>query len=179
MGYRRASLNFLGIGPAELIFILVIALIVFGPKRLPEIGRTLGKTMREFRNLSEDLTSQLREELETASEEMEAVSADVKDTFAAASEEMEAVSADMKGTLAAASEEMQAVSEDVKGTLEAASADVQPASEEAKSELVGFTPIRSAIEDVAGDGLQAVEQTGQDEADVGTLEREPDSERSS
>ena len=154
-------MNFLGIGPAELIFILVIALIVFGPKRLPEIGRTLGKTMREFRSVSEELTSQLREELETASKEIEAVSADVK------------------GTLEAASEEMQAVSEDVKGTLEAASVEVQPASEEAKSELVGSKPIQSAIEDVAGDGLQAAEQTSQGAPDVGALEREPDSERSS
>jgi len=43
------------IGPTELIVILVIALIVFGPKRLPEIGKTVGKSMREFRKASQDL----------------------------------------------------------------------------------------------------------------------------
>lgn len=37
------------IGPLEIIVVLVIALIVFGPKRLPELGRSLGKGIREFR----------------------------------------------------------------------------------------------------------------------------------
>ena len=36
--------------PTHLIFILVIALLVLGPKRLPEVGRSLGKGMRDFRN---------------------------------------------------------------------------------------------------------------------------------
>jgi len=37
------------VGPFELAIVLVIALIVFGPKRLPELGRSLGKGIREFR----------------------------------------------------------------------------------------------------------------------------------
>ena len=37
------------IGPMELVIVLVIALLVLGPKRLPEVGRSLGKGMREFR----------------------------------------------------------------------------------------------------------------------------------
>jgi sec-independent protein translocase protein TatA len=37
------------IGPLEIIVVLVIALIVFGPKRLPELGRSLGKGIREFK----------------------------------------------------------------------------------------------------------------------------------
>lgn len=39
-----------GIGPMELIIVLVIALVVLGPKRLPEAGRSLGKGMREFKD---------------------------------------------------------------------------------------------------------------------------------
>jgi sec-independent protein translocase protein TatA len=39
-----------GIGPMELIIVLGIALIVFGPKRLPDLGRSLGGGMREFKN---------------------------------------------------------------------------------------------------------------------------------
>lgn len=38
------------IGPLELIVVLVIALVVFGPKKLPELGRSLGTGMREFKN---------------------------------------------------------------------------------------------------------------------------------
>jgi len=40
---------FNNIGPMELIIVLVIALIVIGPKRLPEVGKSLGKGMREFK----------------------------------------------------------------------------------------------------------------------------------
>jgi sec-independent protein translocase protein TatA len=39
-----------GIGPLELIIVLVIALLVFGPKKLPELGRSLGSGMREFKD---------------------------------------------------------------------------------------------------------------------------------
>jgi len=38
------------IGPMELVIILIIALIVFGPKKLPELGRSLGSGMREFKD---------------------------------------------------------------------------------------------------------------------------------
>ena len=38
------------VGPMELIIILIIALVVFGPKRLPELGRSLGNGMREFKD---------------------------------------------------------------------------------------------------------------------------------
>lgn len=37
------------IGPLEIVIVLIIALIVFGPKRLPELGRSLGRGIREFR----------------------------------------------------------------------------------------------------------------------------------
>ncbi len=39
-----------GIGPMELVIVLVIALVVLGPKRLPEMGRSLGRGMREFKD---------------------------------------------------------------------------------------------------------------------------------
>jgi len=37
------------IGPLEIVIILIVALIVFGPKRLPELGRSMGKGIREFK----------------------------------------------------------------------------------------------------------------------------------
>ena len=49
------------IGFPEIVLILVIALIVFGPKKLPEIGRTLGKTLREFKRASNELMASVRD----------------------------------------------------------------------------------------------------------------------
>lgn len=52
------------IGPMELFVVLVIALLVFGPKKLPEIGRGVGSAIREFKRHSRDLMSYLEEEPE-------------------------------------------------------------------------------------------------------------------
>jgi len=43
------------LGMPELLFILVLALLVFGPKRLPQVGRTLGRGLREFRKATSEL----------------------------------------------------------------------------------------------------------------------------
>ena len=51
------------LGMPELIIILVVALIIFGPRKLPEIGRSLGKSIREFKNTSNELRSTLEEEI--------------------------------------------------------------------------------------------------------------------
>src|SRR6185436_6687683 len=48
------------IGPVELIIILVIALIVIGPGRLPDVGAALGKSIKEFRKASSDITDAAR-----------------------------------------------------------------------------------------------------------------------
>jgi sec-independent protein translocase protein TatA len=50
-------MGFNGIGIGGLIIILIVALLVFGPSKLPELGRAFGKTLREFRNATKDLTS--------------------------------------------------------------------------------------------------------------------------
>lgn len=52
-----------GLQPLHLIIILVVALLIFGPKRLPEIGRYIGKTLTEFRAGTQELTQNLREEI--------------------------------------------------------------------------------------------------------------------
>ena len=49
-------------GPGELILLLVIVLIIFGPGRLPDVGQAIGKGIREFRKASSDLEDSVRGE---------------------------------------------------------------------------------------------------------------------
>ena len=51
------------IGMPELIIIFVIALIIFGPRKLPELGRSLGKSIAEFKRASNELKSTIEEEV--------------------------------------------------------------------------------------------------------------------
>ena len=51
------------LGMPELILILVVALIVFGPKKLPEVGRSLGKAMREFKRTTEEIKGKFEEQI--------------------------------------------------------------------------------------------------------------------
>jgi len=56
------------IGMPELMVIFVIALVVFGPRRLPEIGRSLGKTLAEFKRASSELRETFEREVELDAE---------------------------------------------------------------------------------------------------------------
>ena len=53
-------------GPGELILLLVIVLIIFGPGRLPDVGQAIGKGIREFRKASSDLEESVRGESKRA-----------------------------------------------------------------------------------------------------------------
>ena len=64
------------IGFPEMVLIFVVALLVFGPKRLPELGRSLGKGLSEFRRASSDLKNSIEREIEAA--EIEQSIADTK-----------------------------------------------------------------------------------------------------
>jgi Tat protein translocase TatB subunit len=52
-----------GIGTPELLVILIVALIVVGPQRLPELGRTVGRALREFRKVQDEVRGMVRTEI--------------------------------------------------------------------------------------------------------------------
>ncbi len=56
------TVPFRSIGVPELILILILALIIFGPRKLPEIGKALGNGIREFRNATRKLSAELADE---------------------------------------------------------------------------------------------------------------------
>jgi sec-independent protein translocase protein TatB len=56
------------LGMSDSLFLMILALVVFGPRRLPQIGRQIGKLMYEFRKASNDFKFQMEEELRSAEE---------------------------------------------------------------------------------------------------------------
>jgi TatA/E family protein of Tat protein translocase len=65
------------IGLPEMLVILAIALLVFGPKKLPEVGRSIGKAMREFRKSTEEIKSRFEDEIRA--DEFKSIQDDIKD----------------------------------------------------------------------------------------------------
>ncbi len=57
-------MNFFGIGLPEMALILVLALLVFGPKKLPEIGSNLAKALKSFQKAQQDFETELKKEAE-------------------------------------------------------------------------------------------------------------------
>ncbi len=55
-------MNIFGIGLPEMAVIMMVALLIFGPKKLPEIGRSLGKTIRSFQEASKDFQNEFQKE---------------------------------------------------------------------------------------------------------------------
>lgn len=57
-----------GLRPEHIVLIVVVALLLFGPKQLPELGKSLGKAINEFRNAGKDASDALKTEVEKPSE---------------------------------------------------------------------------------------------------------------
>ncbi|NJM75159.1 MAG: TatA/E family twin arginine-targeting protein translocase [Acaryochloridaceae cyanobacterium RU_4_10] len=53
-------MNIFGIGLPEMAVILIVALLIFGPKKLPEIGRTMGKTLKSFQDASKEFEAEIK-----------------------------------------------------------------------------------------------------------------------
>ena len=80
-------MNVFGIGLPEMAVITVVALLIFGPKKLPEIGRSLGKALRGFQEASRDFQEEFKKEVSELQES-------VKTTAKLESKKLEAAAGD-------------------------------------------------------------------------------------
>ena len=69
------------LGMQEMIFIFVLALLIFGPKKLPELGKTIGKAMTEFRRASSELKSTFDREMSNLERETESTTKEISHNF--------------------------------------------------------------------------------------------------
>ena len=69
-------MNVFGIGLPEMAVIAAVGLLVFGPKRLPELGRTLGKTLKGFQSASKEFEQEFRKAVDTVEAEVTQSSAE-------------------------------------------------------------------------------------------------------
>jgi len=77
-----------GLGAGEILIILVIAFLLFGPKQLPEVGRQVGKAIKGFKDTAEDLRKSMEPELNMIQQEVKMVEQDLQATVKEAEEEI-------------------------------------------------------------------------------------------
>ncbi len=70
-------MNIFGVGLPEIAVIAALALVIFGPKKLPEIGRNLGKTLKSLQKASSEFENELQKAIEDTEEERNASNSDV------------------------------------------------------------------------------------------------------
>ncbi|MGE5716314.1 MAG: twin-arginine translocase TatA/TatE family subunit [Acidobacteriota bacterium] len=66
------------LGMPELVMIMLLALLLFGPKKLPEIGKQVGKALGEFKKASNDLKRSIQDEMDKAQAGLDSISSDLK-----------------------------------------------------------------------------------------------------
>ena len=111
------------IGMPELILIFVVALLVFGPKKLPEIGKSLGKGLAEFKRASDKLKKTIEQEIEQGKNEVSSV----RDTVASVPASLRSA-LPLEGSSAAVGGETGAPPSVVAGSTEPPAAIPQPDS---------------------------------------------------
>ncbi len=158
-------MNFMGMGPAELVLILIIAVIVLGPGKLPEVARALGKTMREFRSITDGFQKELRNEIDSASSTIKEDAKPLSDL----SNSLSSIRSSLNSPLTAASAEAEkalGVSAADKETDVKESADATTTTAASTDQDVGSVP--SDQTDNRDDSLETHYQNGQrNESDAG------------
>lgn len=140
-------MDILGIGPLELIMILIIALAIFGPERLPEMGAKLGRSLRNMRHA----TREFSREIDGARQTLEEIPAPLTEASQAASALSQAVSDPSRLIRDSV---MRAYADD--GSTAEAEAD-QPEAETASAQIQPAQAEASAVADLPFDAPEAID----------------------
>jgi sec-independent protein translocase protein TatB len=92
-------MDFLGIGLPELVIILIVAVIVVGPKRLPQVAVQIARVIRQLRGYATDVTAQMRSELDELTREYEQVRKELNEVRQTATKDLDSVSREVDRTV--------------------------------------------------------------------------------
>lgn len=87
-----------GLGAGEILIILIIAFLLFGPKQLPEIGRQVGKAVKGFKETADDLRKTVEPEVNLIQQEVKMVEQDLEASMKEAEEEINAATKPDQGS---------------------------------------------------------------------------------
>jgi sec-independent protein translocase protein TatA len=93
-----------GLGAGEVLIILVIAFLLFGPKQLPEVGRQVGRAIKGFKETAEDLRKSVEPELNMIQQEVKMVEQDFQASMKEAEEEINSAGKEMEGNITTTSD---------------------------------------------------------------------------
>ena len=89
----------LGIGSTELVLILFFGFLIFGPEKLPEMGRTVGRAIRQFRAASDEVNTKFKEEVyDPFQEAIDPYKSEIEETVAPIKEDIEAINSSFNDT---------------------------------------------------------------------------------
>lgn len=83
-----------GLGAGEILIILIIAFLLFGPKQLPEIGRQVGRAVKGLKETADDLKKTVEPEVNLIQQEVKMVEQDLQASMKEAEEEIEGITKD-------------------------------------------------------------------------------------
>ena len=69
--FRRIYDDYMNLGFSEMVFLFILALLIFGPKKLPEVGRQIGRFMNEFKRASNEFKAQIESEINSLESEVQ------------------------------------------------------------------------------------------------------------
>lgn len=130
-------MDFLGIGLPELILVMVMALIVVGPKRLPEVAVQIARAIRQLRGYATDVTAQMRGELDELTREYEEVRRDLDEFRGIATREVGSITREVGSAsreVARTARELPAIIESSATPAPKKNDDPPPATDGAKDE---------------------------------------------
>jgi sec-independent protein translocase protein TatA len=94
---RKKPMNVFGIGLPEMALIMVVALLIFGPKKLPEVGRSLGKAIRGFQEASREFEGEFKREAENLEQVVKTLPSSESEKVAETNSENHATSSSQQG----------------------------------------------------------------------------------